>query len=392
MRPLVSVIIPTHNRPECAVSSIRAVLAASDEVEIVVSDTSEEDGITPEFVGQEMPRLKLLRPEQKFSVVDNFNFALRHATGEYLVFIGDDDLVSSQIVDVARWGRRNNVDAFSFSFPMLYYWPTFASTTRWKAEGGSLIVLEFDGRVRPMDAKAKLSEALRNMGAGVLGMPRAYAGMVSRELVERIIMKHGALFGGVSPDIYSAALISMESEKTYSVDFPIVIPGASGGSTSGQSARGKHVGGLRDNAHIGAFKSLVWDERVPEYYSVPTVWGYSLLKGVEDKPQWLKKADFSRLYLKCLITDPQYKDMVLVCLRQYARTHGYVATTFEFIRAFSREFTRVACTLIRRQLGRLKGDNRIVLRGIENTERALQVASAHIEQMGKKLNLVKADL
>lgn len=391
MRPLVSVIIPTHNRPECAVSSIRAVLAASDDLEVVVSDTSEEDGITPEFAGQQIPRLKLLRPEQEFSVVDNFNFALRHASGEYLAFIGDDDLVSSQIVDVASWGRRNNVDAFGFSFPMLYYWPTFTSTTRWKAEGGSLVVLEFDGHIRPIDAKAKLSEALQNMGAGVLGMPRAYAGMISRELVERIVSKHGALFGGVSPDIYSAALISMESEKACSVDFPIVIPGASGGSTSGQSARGKHVGRLRDNAHIGAFKSLVWDERVPEYYSVPTVWGYSLLKGVEDKPQWLKKADFLRLYLKCLITDPQYKDMVLACLRQHARTHGYIATSFQFMRAFTRESTRVVVTLMRRQLGRFKGDKRIELRGVENTERALQVASAHIEQMGKKLNLVTSD-
>ncbi|MFX7977155.1 hypothetical protein ABTK65_20135, partial [Acinetobacter baumannii] len=87
--------------------------------------------------------------------------------------------------------------------------------------------------------------------------------------VERIVARHGELFGGVSPDIYSAALISLESQKSYQVDFPIVIPGACAGSTSGKSAQGRHVGGLRDNAHIGAFKNLVWDARVPEYYSVP---------------------------------------------------------------------------------------------------------------------------
>lgn len=390
MRPLASVIIPTHGRPECAVSTIRAVLAASDELEVVVSDTSNEDRISPEFAGQDISRLKLLRPGAPLSVVDNFNFALSHATGEYLAFIGDDDLVSTQITEVARWGIANHVDAFSFTFPMLYYWPTFSSTTRWKAEGSTLVISEFDGRMTPFDAKAELSVALRNMGGGVLGMPRAYAGMISRQLVERIVATHGGLFGGVSPDIYSAALISLESQKSYRVDFPIVVPGACAGSTSGKSARGRHVGGLRDNPHIGAFKNLVWDARIPEYYSVPTVWGYSLLKGIEDKPQWLRKADFSMLYLRCLISDPQYRGVVMQCLLQHARESGYVATAFEFLGAMAREATRIGRSLIQRQLKRLKPDNTIVLRDVLNTEQAFNVASQHIQRMGKKLELTNS--
>ncbi|CAM3335830.1 glycosyltransferase [Cupriavidus taiwanensis] len=390
MRPLVSVIIPTHGRPECAVSTIRAVLAASNELEVVVSDTSDEDRITPAFAGLDIARLKLLRPGEPLSVVDNFNFALSHARGEYLAFIGDDDLISPQIAEIAHWGVANEVDAFSFSFPMLYYWPTFASTTRWKAEGSTLVVSDFDGRLTPFDAKAELAAALRNMGSGVLGMPRAYAGMISRRLVERIQAAHGPLFGGVSPDIYSAALISMESQKSYRVDFPIVVPGACAGSTSGKSARGRHVGGLRDNAHIGAFKNLVWDDRVPEYYSVPTVWGYSLLKGVEDKPQWLRKADFSMLYLRCLISDPQYKDMVIGCLKQHARENGYMATAIEFAGATAREARRIGRTLVQRQLNRFKRDNTVVLHGVLDTEQAFQVASQYIRKFGKKLELTKS--
>ncbi|MGO4277674.1 Glycosyl transferase family 2 [Cupriavidus sp. OV038] len=390
MRPLVSVIIPTHGRPECAVSTIRAVLAASEELEVVVSDTSSEDRITQAFTGQDIARLKLLRPGEPLSVVDNFNFALSHASGEYLAFIGDDDLVSPQIAEIAHWGIANRVDAFSFTFPMLYYWPTFSSTTRWKAEGSTLVVSDFDGRITPFDAKAELSAALRNMGSGVLGMPRAYAGMISRPLVDRIIATHGALFGGVSPDIYSAALISLESRKSFHVDFPIVVPGACAGSTSGKSARGRHVGGLRDNAHIGAFKNLVWDERVPEYYSVPTVWGYSLLKGIEDKPQWLRKADFSMLYLRCLISDPQYKDMVLQCLKQHARATGYIATGIEFFGATVREATRIGRILVKKQMNRFKPDNTVVLHDVADTEQAFEVASQYIQKLGKKLELTKS--
>lgn len=389
MRPLVSVVIPTHGRPECAVSTIRAVLAASEELEVVVSDTTGEDRISPAFAGRNIDRLKLLRPNEPFSVVDNFNYALSHASGEYLAFIGDDDLVSPQLSEIARWGMANDVDAFSFSFPMLYYWPTFESSTRWKAEGGTLVINQFDGSITPFDAKAELATALRNIGSGVLGMPRAYAGMISRKLVERIHAKHGPLFGGVSPDIYSAALISMESRKSYRVDFPIVVPGACASSTSGKSARGRHVGGLRDNAHIGAFKNLVWDERVPEYYSVPTVWGYSLLKGVESTPQWLRKADFSMLYLRCLISDPQYKGMVMECLKEHARDRGYVFTAMEFARATIREAVRIGRTLLQRQLNGLKPNHTVVLRDVLDTEEAFEAASRYIREFGKKLELKK---
>lgn len=390
MRPLVSVIIPTHNRPDCAVSTIRAVLAAGDCLEVIVSDTSEKDNISPAFSQETLPRLKLLRPGHALSVVDNFNLAMAAASGEYLVFIGDDDLVAPQIAEVACWAKDQGVDAIGFTFPALYYWPNFASTTRWKAAGSTLVVNGFSGKAAPFDAKEKLAEALQNMGAGVLDMPRAYAGMVSRQLVQRIVAKHGALFGGVSPDIYSAALISLECSKAYRIDYPIVIPGASGGSTSGHSARGKHVGGLRDNAHIGAFKNLVWDERVPEYYSVPTVWGYSLLKAIEDKPQWLARTDFSRLYIKCLISDPQYKALVLGCLRGHARTQGYAVVAVEMARALWRETKRVAGILARRmrpQKAPSPARAGVVIEGLSDTQQALTALLGQLSVVQVRLQL-----
>lgn len=377
MRPLVSVIIPTHNRPECAVSSIRAVLAASEHIEVVVSDTSEIDGISAAFESSPTPRLKLLRPGRPMSVVDNFNFALGEATGDFLVFIGDDDLVCPEIADVARWAQREQIEAISFSFPLLYYWPSFSSTTRWKASSATLVIGPYDGRARRIDTHAELSVALRNLGAGVLGMPRAYAGMVSRELVGRIVQHHGALFGGVSPDIYSAALISLESRKTCRLDFPIVIPGASGGSTSGHSASGRHVGGLRANAHIGAFNNLVWDERIPEYYSVPTVWGFSLLKAVEDKTQWLRQADFARLYLKCLIADPHYKHLVWVSFKAQARRVGAVRALRATASALAHETLRITTVMLSRAKRTSQTSNVQVLSGVADTEQALEAVRQH---------------
>lgn len=386
-RPLVSVIIPTHNRPECAVSSIRAVLAASPDIEVVVSDTSEVDGISPAFAADRPARLKLLRPARPLSVVENFNLGLEAASGEFLVFIGDDDLVSPEIADVATWAQREGVEAIGFSFPLLYYWPNFVSTTRWKASSATLAIAPYDGSLRELDTRAELAQALSNLGAGVLDMPRAYAGMVSRGLVERIVARHGALFGGVSPDIYSAALISLEARRACRLDFPIVIPGASGGSTSGHSARGRHVGGLRDNAHIGAFKNLVWDARVPEYYSVPTVWGFSLLKAIEDKPEWLRKADFARLYLKCLMTDPQYKALVWGCFKAHARQVGWFSAVGDAAVALVRETRRVAGILARRFGAAPAPSPAEIVADIANTEQALAAVVSHRQSHPVRLSL-----
>jgi glycosyltransferase involved in cell wall biosynthesis len=376
-RPLVSVIIPTHDRPECAIASIRAVLAASPLIEVVVSDTSEVDAISPAFAEEPSSRLRLLRPGRPMSVVENFNFGLAAARGEFLVFIGDDDLVSPDIVLVAQWASREAVDAVSFTFPVLYYWPNFISTTRWKANGATLAVGAYSGRVRELDTQLELAKALRHMGAGVLEMPRAYAGMVSRDLVSRIVERHGALFGGVSPDIYSAALISIEARRAFRLDFPVVIPGASGGSTSGHSARGRHVGGLRDNAHIGAFKNLVWDQRVPEYYSVPTVWGFSLLKAIEDKSEWLRQADFGHLYLKCLISDPRYKALVWGCFKTRIRCVGFTPAVGEVCSALLREARRAAAVLVRRVRPPAQKRQGDTVAGIADTEQALLALTHH---------------
>jgi hypothetical protein len=270
-------------------------------------------------------------------VVDNFNEASRAATGRYLSFIGDDDFVSSEIVNVARWALTQRVDALKFNFPALYYWPDFRQRTQGDALAASLRIGAFDGSIVKHDAKKALFEALNNFGGGVMEMPRAYAGMVSADLVKTIQQKHGLLFGGVSPDIYSATLISLEAQNCVKISFPVIVPGASGASTSGQSAHGRHVGSLRDNEHIGAFRDLEWDVRIPEFYSVPTVWSYSLLKAVEAAKLPGSKVNFARLYAKCLLYQRTHHRHTLRTLKSIAPAHGWTSLLIGVLSGFLHE-------------------------------------------------------
>lgn len=389
--PLLSVIIPTHNRARYAISTIRAVIGLSDEIEVVVSDTSVVDEISSAIADIEgRHRLKLVRHAAGISVVDNFNKALASATGDYLTFIGDDDLVTAQAVDLARWAKQAGVDALGLTFPASYFWPDFSHQLRGDFYAGTVRIADFSGEVSMHDPKAALKVSANEFGFGVLDLPRAYAGMVSHALVNKIVAKYGALFGGVSPDIYSAALIAHESELCVRVDFPIVIPGNSGASTAGQSANGGHIGKLRDNAHIGAFKNLVWDERIPEFYSVPTVWSFSLLKALEKIPGGERHANFMRMYVHCLLFHRYYRKETMAAMATYVRQTGMLKSACQLIGSMFAE--------VRWGLGKAfsmlrvtaAGKSSVGLQNITTTEHASQVIASEIRQSGRDAKFQQA--
>lgn len=350
---LLSLLIPTHERARYAVNTVTALLEGTSNTEVVVCDTSAEDAWAA-VQERWLPsgRLKVVRPGGPLSVVENFNTALSQASGDYLCFIGDDDLVAPDIAEIAAWAASQDIESIGFDFPVHYYWPDYKH--RWEPEryAGTLWVAPFSGRATPHDNAKAVRLAMARPGLGVFDMSRAYCGMISRNLVSRVIAKHGALFGGVSPDIYSALLLSVESRKSVRIDYPGVVPGASGASTAGQSASGGHVGTLRGNAHIGAFKDLIWHPLIPEFYSVPTVWSYSLLRAVEvvdDGTVSVSRMNLGRLYLRCLIYYPQFREQTLAAMRRYLDTASPITLALGMLRGAVAEvawvFERIAVRL-----------------------------------------------
>lgn len=318
--PTLSVIIPTHERFRYAQETVATILDMHEDIELIVSDTSVVDPWTSAL---SHPRLKVVRPGVGISVVDNFNSALSHATGDYVCFIGDDDLIAPEIVDIARKAKELNVDAVRFTFPIIFYWKDYLHRSNPEAYSATVWISQYSGEVHALDAEAALCEAADNLGHGVFGMPRSYCGLISSALIKRILADHDTLFGGVSPDIYSAALISAHATKALDIDFPAVIPGASGASTAGQSAAGRHVGALRDNDHIRPFQNLVWHPLVPEFYSVPTVWAYSLVRAIEGLPSNPAiHPNWGRLYARCLLHHRRYWRPTLRAMKAYAENNS----------------------------------------------------------------------
>ncbi len=92
---LVSVGIPTYNRPEGLRRTLQCITAQTyGNLEILVSDncspTAETEQVTREFMARD-PRIRYFRQPEGLGVSGNFRFVLRQAGGEFFMWAADDD-------------------------------------------------------------------------------------------------------------------------------------------------------------------------------------------------------------------------------------------------------------------------------------------------------------
>lgn len=90
----VSIGIPTINRSVLALRAIRSALDQTySDIEVIVSDDASTDDTVARVQEMNHPRLLLFQQKQRLGLVGNFDFCLRHATGEFFLLLGDDDVL-----------------------------------------------------------------------------------------------------------------------------------------------------------------------------------------------------------------------------------------------------------------------------------------------------------
>lgn len=87
-----SIVVPTYNRASLLQHSLPTALEQTfDDYEIVVSNNASTDETAEVLSGFSSSRLRVVRPERPLSMVDHWEFALGHATGDWVLFLCDDD-------------------------------------------------------------------------------------------------------------------------------------------------------------------------------------------------------------------------------------------------------------------------------------------------------------
>ena len=123
--PLVSVGIPTYNRPEGARRTLQAIAGQTyGNLEIIVSDNASPDQRTEQAVAEIVARdrrVRFFRQSTNLGSSGNFQFLLGQATGRYFMWAADDDEWDASFVQrcVAGFDRADVVSVMS-RFRTLY--------------------------------------------------------------------------------------------------------------------------------------------------------------------------------------------------------------------------------------------------------------------------------
>jgi glycosyltransferase involved in cell wall biosynthesis len=118
--PLVSLAIPTYNRPELLERALQCAIAQHyPALEILVSDNASPGDATADLLERYRlrdSRIRVWRHARNGGVLWNLLFLLEQARGEYFMWLADDDSITANYVDaLARRLRADPDTACAFS-------------------------------------------------------------------------------------------------------------------------------------------------------------------------------------------------------------------------------------------------------------------------------------
>ncbi len=341
--PLVSIVIPTCDRPDYLIKVISLIESNLNDYELIIADNSKTDNLKKQLADYiKQPNIHYSYIPGKLSVVDNFERTLDMIQGDYVCYLGDDDGIGPEFESIVAWAKNRNVDAvYSYDhngFISNFFWPGVQSKYLGSAYEAKLFVNKFDGRVISVDPIQSINNAMNNPGAGLQDLPRIYHGIVKTSTLRKVRAKFGHVFGGVSPDIYSGMLVATECTSVYRIDYPFIIPGACVVSTAGQGAEKSDVGDLKKVDHITRFgDGLEWPKVIPEFYSPSNVWALSLFAACETIGIPTAKIKFERLYALSFVRYFSYKKEISSAYNAWSSQRPLLKSVFQTLFAFALE-------------------------------------------------------
>ncbi|HYA75135.1 MAG TPA: glycosyltransferase [Roseiarcus sp.] len=221
MTPLISIAVPTRDRGRYLIHCLETALRCDPrKIEIVVSDNASADA---SFVND--PRfttVKFVRQPQRIPLAANFDAAFAACSGEYIIYVGDDDaVIPSGIGDLVEVLERRRPDIVSWPEPH-YFWPS-------AERRGSLTIKRrhLRGGVAERDPR----EIMRLVCAGLWGNNAVHCGCLRRKLVEQIRARCGRYFYHLNPDAAAYGALAIAQSYFY-LNRPVTLYGRSPASNT----------------------------------------------------------------------------------------------------------------------------------------------------------------
>jgi glycosyltransferase involved in cell wall biosynthesis len=227
-----TVIIPTRERSDTLRSAIKSCVGQNyDNLEIIVSDNCSQDDTYDVVKSYQDERIKYINPGKRLSMSGNWEFALSHATGDYVNYIGDDDAMLPRAFNNLN-DILNDIKCQAFSWKkddFVYFWPG--------TDESNLLSISLWGSqdYQKKDCK-KVLRNVQDLRASYNTLPLVYSGVVQRQVLEKIASYSRCFFSSMTPDVYSGIAIACEVDHFYSSGQPYSMVGLSVHSTGASAS------------------------------------------------------------------------------------------------------------------------------------------------------------
>lgn len=311
----LSIIIPTKNRQYYCLYAVKQILSLGlSNIEICIQDNSDNDELRNKIKELKAPNVKYNYHDGVLSFVDNFSEAISISSGEYLCMIGDDDGILPNIIKYVELAREKKLDALIPELGFVYFWPSQERIV----DNSELGLLHLCGVRKPklntVHPHKALNVLLNNAAQDYtsLDIPRLYHGIVKRDVLETIKTKTGVYFGGLTPDMFMAVSLALECESVIRINESITISGICPKSGSADSATGKHTGSLSEAPHFRGHINYIWNEKIPSFYSVDTIWAETLLHALISfkRMDLVDKFNLPLFESICIYKYPEYSQLI----------------------------------------------------------------------------------
>jgi glycosyltransferase involved in cell wall biosynthesis len=218
--PKLSVIIPTRERSDTLLHTLKTVVDQDyNNLEIIVSDNASEDQTKLVVESYKDARIRYINTQSRIGMSENWEFALSHVTGDFVMYLGDDDgLLPKACSDVAKIINYTKTRALIWN-KSTYNWPSNLLAPNLLSFQCAYDLCEMRGEIM-----------LKGVSSGKTGygrLPLLYSGFVSVDVINVVKNKTGTFFQSITPDVYSGIVLADEL-PTYLYSFrPFSINGGS---------------------------------------------------------------------------------------------------------------------------------------------------------------------
>lgn len=226
-----SVLLPTRNRLELLRYAVESVRRQDySDWEIVVSDNASEEGVLEYLSELNDRRIRYVRTDSFVSVTENWNNALRSATGDFIIMLGDDDaLMSGYFRRLAGYFAQYPdpdvvyTDAYQFAYPNVI--PGHSSGFVQQGYTEFLYGRDIDAPFW-LSKKQAINLVSKSMSFRISFGFNMQHYVVNRKTVEAL-SRGRDFYQSPYPDYYAANTLLLEAQKVLVVPKPMVVIGIS---------------------------------------------------------------------------------------------------------------------------------------------------------------------